>query len=123
MAVSRPGFLTGYDFLPLVAALGERDGLRRRAPNYEGYVETGARDRRIRPGWFHDGWPPFAGFGGGTLLLIQDYSPAAPGNVGQIIAFAHDPDEISYVATDFQNFLRASLPSINRDPQEFLGIF
>jgi cell wall assembly regulator SMI1 len=120
---SRPGFLTGYDFLPLAAALEQRDVMRRRAPNYKGYVAAEARDRRIRPGWFHDGWLPFAGFAGGTLLLIQDYSPAAAGNVGQIIAFTHDPDEISYVAPDFGRFLRASLSSIQEDPEEFMGIF
>jgi|SRR5262245_23694235 len=122
---ARPGFLTGYDFLSLATALEARDGMRRRArgPNYEGYVEVEARDKRIRPGWFHDGWLPFAGFGGGTLLLIQDYSPAAAGKAGQIIAFSKDPDRMSYVASDFKNFVRASLSSIRKDPREFMRIF
>ena len=93
------------------------------APQYEGYVEEKPRDQRIRPGWFHDGWLPFAGFGGGILLLIQDYSPTEEGNIGQIIAFTHDPDEISYVAPDFQTFLHHSLSSIKEDPEEFLEIF
>ena len=120
---SRPGFLTGYDFLSLASALKERDSMRSIAPQYEGYVEERPRDQRIRPGWFYDGWLPFAGFGGGILLLIQDYSPAEEGNTGQIIAFTHDPDEISYVAPDFQTFLHHSLSSIKEDPEEFLEMF
>ena len=120
---SRPGFLTGYDFLSLASALKERDSMRSIAPQYEGYVEERPRDQRIRPGWFHDGWLPFAGFGGGILLLIQDYSPTEEGNIGQIIAFTHDPDEISYVAPDFQTFLHHSLSSIKEDPEEFLEMF
>ena len=64
-----------------------------------------------------------SGFGGGILLLIQDYYPTEEGNIGQIIAFTHDPDEISYVAPDFQTFLHHSLSSIKEDPEEFLEIF
>jgi cell wall assembly regulator SMI1 len=120
---SRPGFSTGYDFLSLASALEERDSMRQVADQYEGYVEDKPRDRRIRPGWFHDGWLPFAGFGGGILLLIQDYSPAETGNMGQIIAFTHDPDKITYVAPDFHTFLEQSLSWIKNDPEEFLEIF
>lgn len=119
----RPGFLTGYDFLSLASAEEARAGMERRSPQYLGYVEETPRDRRIRDGWFHGGWAPFATFGGGSLLLIQDHSPAEDGVVGQIIAFTHDPDEISYVAPDFPTFLRLSLKGVQEDPEEFLEIF
>ena len=120
---SRPGFLTGYDFLSLTSALEERENMREIAPQYEGYVEKKPRDQRIRPGWFHEGWLPFATFGGGTLLQIQDYFPTEKGNIGQIIAFTHDPDEISYVAPDFQALLSQSSSWIQENPEEFLEIF
>lgn len=120
---ARPGFLTGYEFLSLDAALAERESRRRIAPNYDGHVEDTARDVRIRPGWFQQGWLPFAGFGGGTLLLMLDHSPAEAGKVGQIIAFTHDPDEISYVTSDFASLLHGSLASIREEPEDFLQLF
>jgi cell wall assembly regulator SMI1 len=98
---ARPGRLTGYEFLAVEAALKEREGLRRRAPSYSKYREPGTRDARSRAGWFEPGWLPFAGFGGGTLLLILDLAPASPGTPGQIIAFTHDPDQIEYIAPSF----------------------
>ena len=120
---ARPGFLTGYEFLSLEAALEERESRRRIAPNYEGYVEDAPRDERIRPGWFQEGWLPFAGFGGGTLLLMLDHSPAEEGKAGQIIAFTHDPDEISYVASDFASLLDGSLAAIKEEPEDFLQLY
>jgi hypothetical protein len=39
-----------------------------------------------------------------------------------VIAFTHDPDEITYVAPDFPTFLQESLRSIDADPEEFLEI-
>jgi len=120
---AKPDFFTGYDFLSLDAAIKARAGMKRRAPQYAGYVEPEPRNKRIRPGWFHSGWVPFADFGGGTLLLIQDYSPSETGRAGQIIAYTHDPDEIDYVAPDFQTFLQLSLKSIKEDPEEFLEAF
>ncbi|MGH6616763.1 SMI1/KNR4 family protein [Sphingomonas sp.] len=119
----RPGFLTGYDFLSLASAEAALAGMERRSPQYLGYVEETPRDRRIRDGWFHSGWLPFAAFGGNSLLLIQDHSPADGGTVGQIIAFTHDPDEITYVAPDFQTYLQLSLEAVWDDPEEFLEIF
>jgi cell wall assembly regulator SMI1 len=119
----RPGSLTGYDFLSLTSAEAARAGMERRSRQYLGYVEEAPRDQRIRDGWFHRGWVPFAAFGGGTLLLMQDYSPADGGKAGQIIAFTHDPDEISYVAPDFRTFLQLSLDAVQEDPEEFLEIF
>lgn len=119
----RPDFLTSYEFLPLKAALAAREGMRKRAKQYVGYADPEPRDRRIQAGWFHDGWLPFASFGGASLLLIQDYAPAPGGRVGQIIAYVHDPDEIAYVAVDFSDLLKRSLRDIQADPEEFLQLF
>lgn len=119
----RPGFLTGYDFLSLLSAEKARAGMERIASQYANYIEPTPRDRRIRDGWYQSGWLPFTAFGGNSLTLIQDYAPANAGKVGQIIAFTHDPDEISYVAPDFSTFLRLSLSAIKDDPEEFLEIF
>ena len=115
----RPGYLTAYDFLSVDDALSERDAMQRRSPRYSGYEDPEPRDPRIRPGWFQDGWLPFAGFGGGTLLLIQDYSPSDAGRPGQVISFTHDPDRIEYVAPDFASFLSASLASAIAETEDF----
>ncbi|WP_052216249.1 SMI1/KNR4 family protein [Sphingomonas sp. ERG5] len=119
----RPGFLTGYDFLSLASAEEARARMERRSAQYIDYVEETVRDHRIRDGWFHGGWVPFAAFGGSSLMLIQDHSPAEAGKVGQVIAFTHDPDEITYVAPDFETFLQLSLEAVRDDPEEFLEIF
>ncbi len=119
---SRPGFLTGYSLFSVAQALQERAGMAARCPRYASYDEPRPRDPRIRPGWFHDGWLPFAGFGGASLLLIQDYTPAAPGQPGQIIAFSHDPDRIDHVAPSLAALLRPSLQNIRRYPDDLLEV-
>ncbi|MGE5201612.1 MAG: SMI1/KNR4 family protein [Acidobacteriota bacterium] len=115
----RPGYLDGYEFLSLEQALRARDRMKRRSPRYEDHEQREPRDARIRPGWFQEGWLPFASFGGGTLLLIQDQSPTSLGRSGQIIAFTHDPDSIDYVAPDLAELLSASLESIANDTEDF----
>lgn len=117
----RPGYLTAYDFLNLEAAMTKRAGMADRAPRYAGYGEPESRDARIKEGWFHHGWLPFASFGGATLLLMVDHSPSEAGNSGQIIAFTHDPDQITWVAPSFEALLVASIAEIEADPEEFLG--
>lgn len=119
----RPDYLTSYALLSVEDALAAREGMRRRADRYADYLDPEPRDPRVRAGWFHDGWLPFASFGGATLLLIQDYAPAAAGQVGQIIAYVHDPDEIAYVAAGFGDLLTRSLRDIRADPEEFLQLF
>lgn len=119
---ARPGFLTPYGFLSAASTLRFREVMRKRAPGYVGYVEPKPRDTRIMPTWYSDGWLPFADFGGGSLLLILDSSPASRGVPGQIIAYTHDPDEISYVAQSFDRFLSDSLKAAQRDPDEFLQL-
>lgn len=120
---ARPGFLTSYGFLSTTSALERRDALRECAPTYGDDAGGDHRDARVAPGWFSDGWLPFADFGGGTLLLIVDCSPTTRGTPGQILAFTHDPDEISYVAPSFEQFLGSSLKAARTDPDEFLQLF
>lgn len=117
----RPGYLTAYDFLPLEKSIAGRARMADRAPRYAGYDEPEPRDARIREGWFHQGWLPFASFGGATLLLMADHSPRESGTPGQIIAFTHDPDQITWVAPSFGALLKASIDEIEADPEEFLG--
>jgi len=117
---ARPGYLTGYDFLSAAVARAERDGLRARASQYDGYVEADPRDSRIQTGWFQPGWLPFAGFGEGTLLMMIDLNPTEEGTTGQIVAFTHDPDEISFVAPSFSQFLASSLAVMAAEAEEML---
>lgn len=120
---AKPDYLESYKFLSLKGALAEREKMRKRASKYANYEDPEPRDKRIRPGWFHDGWLPFANFGGATLLLILDMTPAPRGKAGQIIAFTHDPDSIEYVAADFGDYLKRSLSTIQGDAEEFLQLF
>lgn len=117
----RPGYLTAYDFLTLEKAISGRARMADRAPRYAGYDEPEPRDKRIKEGWFHQGWLPFASFGGATLLLMVDHSPSEAGTPGQIIAFTHDPDQITWVAPSFAALLVGSIAEIQADPEEFLG--
>jgi cell wall assembly regulator SMI1 len=120
-AFARPGLGTGYDFLPVAQALREYEALARRAPRYRDYPEPVPRDRRIRPGWFHPGWLPFAGSGEGARLLMVDASPSASGTVGQVIAFTHDPDTVDYVDASLADFLTVSLAAIIANPAGVLA--
>lgn len=120
---ARPGFLTPYGFLSVAGSLKAREDMRKRAPQYRDYVQPTPRDARINPAWFCEGWLPFADFGGGSSLLILDCAPERKGNVGQIIAYSHDPDELAYVAKWFELFLSASLKAAQSDPDEFLQLF
>lgn len=119
---SRPGFMTGYEFLSVSEAIEERASFAKRAPQYEGYEDPEDRDPRIAPGWYQPGWLPFASFGGGTLVLLVDASPSKRGRAGQIIAFTHDPDEMTYVAASFSEYLSASLRWIKSHPDDVLAL-
>ncbi|MCL2716191.1 MAG: SMI1/KNR4 family protein [Alphaproteobacteria bacterium] len=114
-----------FEFLSLDKAIEERSSMEQLAPQYQGYVEPKPRDKRIRPGWYHEGWLPFASFEHCTLSLIQDYSPSEKGNAGQIIAYIHDADRIEYIAPDFPTFLALSLKSFTKKGPELyeLGCF
>ena len=90
------------------------------ARQYDGYEQEQPRDPRICSGWYQAGWLPFAAFSAPDLLLIADHSPTASGQCGQIIAFSHDPDTISYVCTDFATLLEQSLATIREHPEDCL---
>ena len=117
---ARPGYITGYSFLSLADSLREREYMAHRAPQYDGYEQEQPRDPRICSGWYQAGWLPFAAFSAPDLLLIADHSPSASGQCGQIIAFSHDPDTISYVCTDFATLLEQSLATIREHPEDCL---
>ncbi len=117
---ARPGFVTPYDFISIEDATYEQSELQNCADTYEGCEEPEPRDSRIAPGWFLPGWTPFAQFGGGSLLLLSDMAPSPTGQAGQIIRFVHDPDEIVYIAQDFDAFLAASIEMIEQCASEFL---
>jgi hypothetical protein len=110
----------GYAFLSLEAALRERVGMACRAPQYDDYAQEKHRDPRICSGWYQAGWRPFVAYSAPDLLLIADHSPSASGQCGQIIAFSHDPDTISYVCTDFATLLEQSLATIREHPEDCL---
>lgn len=117
---ARPGYITGYSFLSLADSLREREYMAHRVPQYDGYEQEQPRDPRICSGWYQAGWLPFAAFSAPDLLLIADHSPTASGQCGQIIAFSHDPDTISYVCTDFATLLEQSLATIREHPEDCL---
>ena len=116
---ARKDFFTGYEFLSIKDALAQREGMKRRSPQYAEYSQPEPRDARIEEGWFQPGWLPFASFGGATLLLIVDYSPRK-GKPGQIIAFTHDPDTIDFVCNDFTHLLKESIKQISSEPEEYI---
>lgn len=120
---ARPGYLTGYAFLSLDGAARAREAMRRVAPQHQGHVQPRERDRRVRAGWFQEGWLPFASFGEGTLLLLVDLTPSEHGSVGQIISYTHDPDEIRHEAASFEALLDASITMIASDPGELLRAY
>ncbi|MFF9511035.1 SMI1/KNR4 family protein [Streptomyces sp. NPDC014724] len=117
---ARPGYLSGYGFLSIEAATERRRSMKRNAPRYADYVGPQPRDPRIRAGWFNDGWLPFAELGGGAGILMQDYCPTQEGTPGQIIAYVHDPDEVSYVAPGFEDLLEESIAEISTYPEEYI---
>jgi cell wall assembly regulator SMI1 len=103
---ARPGFFTGFDFLAIEEALDHRCGMRKRAPNYKDYSEPYQRDSRIQPGWYQDGWLPFASFSGATMLLVMDHSPCASGRSGR-------SSLTSMIRTQFSTSLLTSLAYSN----------
>ncbi|MFB6717821.1 MULTISPECIES: SMI1/KNR4 family protein [unclassified Streptomyces] len=117
---ARPGYLSGYHFLSIEAATARRRSMKRNASRYADYLDPRPRDPRIGAGWFNEGWLPFAELDGGTGILIQDYCPTHAGTLGQIIAYTHDPDEMSYVAPSFEDLLEESIAEISAYPEEYI---
>ncbi len=117
--------LASYALLSITEGIAEREYFRQRAPQYssDGNVdENTPRDGRVGAGWFSEGWLPFASNAGG-LVLILDHQPNGSGNGGQVIGYAHDSDELFFVADSLSDLLSISLGQIEADPLEFLGLF
>jgi cell wall assembly regulator SMI1 len=93
--------------LSVRGAITQRSRFAARAPRYDGYVEEPL---------------PFAAFGGGSLVLLVDASPTVHGRSGQIIAFTHDPDQITYVGAAFPEYLAASLSWFEEKRDELLDL-
>jgi len=70
--------------------------------------EISELDRRIKPYFENKRWIPFAKLAGGSLKLMLDYDPTEHGEMGQIIAYIHDPDFVYYIAKDFRELLNMS---------------
>lgn len=117
---TRPDFFTGADFLSVSQSLALRNRLRDIAGNFAGWQESVPRDGRIRAGWFLDTWVPFAAFGRSTIVLFADCDPGPGGEVGQVISYVHDPDQISLVALDGEAYLDASLTWFRDQAGEFV---
>jgi len=72
------------------------------------YEQDSPRDPRIRGGWSHPRWLPFAEFNGFSTCVMYDRAPNDGGTDGQIIVYQHDPDAIYWVARNFEEFFQQS---------------
>ncbi|HZV00708.1 MAG TPA: SMI1/KNR4 family protein [Planctomycetota bacterium] len=115
---ARPDVLSGYNLMSVNESRSERRAFAERAASYDGYEQDEPRDKRIQPNWYDRGWVPFAEFGGGSLVLIEDHAPTRKGKPGQIIGYVHDPDEIVYVADSLSTLMPESIQAIEDDPYE-----
>lgn len=76
-----------------------------------------SKDDRLTGGWWAPGWIPFASGYGGAIVLLVDGSPGPAGQPGQVIAFIHDPDEMTWVAPSFGAYLQASAQALRATPR------
>ena len=118
---TRPGFFTGLDFLSLEQSLALRASLNALSPQFEGWEEPDPRDNRIASDWFPLGWLPFAAFGGSSIVFFAVCAPGPHGHVGQVSAYVHDPDQITFVAADGETYLGASLEWFRAEVEEFVA--
>lgn len=61
-------------------------------------------DAGIADAWWHPGWIPFAGNGGGDLFCI-DTAPATGGVVGQVVAHSHESGRRRLLAPSLEAYL------------------
>jgi cell wall assembly regulator SMI1 len=69
--------------------------------NFPGKAES---DPGIAPAWWHVGWIPFAGNGGGDFFCI-DTVPTAGGTRGQVIAHSHESGKRVKLADSLSAYL------------------
>jgi len=86
---------------------------------YAEYSCDELRDKRIKPCWFNKKWVPFADFGNSIFEVSVDNDPSEHGDLGQIIAYLHDPDNIHYISKNFEVFLKDSINLILKYPEDF----
>ena len=115
---SRPGFVDLLSLLSPHEALAVRETVRERAPRMLAALGP-LTDPRLSTQWWEPGWLPFADFCGVTILMV-DGSPGPQGQLGQVIAFEHDPDDTYWVAPSLQAFLAGSAQAIDAEPEQFL---
>ena len=77
-------------------------------------------DNKIKPYISHKQWIPFAQMVGGSLYLMMDFNPTEQGCMGQIIAYAHDPDFIHYVCSDIRGLLNNTITNLEDGSYEEL---
>jgi cell wall assembly regulator SMI1 len=65
---------------------------------------TATPDDGVRWDWWHPGWVPIAGDGGGDSICV-DLSPGEGGTVGQIILMSHDDGKRPRIAASFAQLL------------------
>ncbi len=112
-----PHLVIPYEFLTVNQAISAYQGLESRAVNYEALGLERASDPRIKDGWFHRGWLPFAEFVGGDILIC-DLAPES-GKRGQVIGFSHDPDDIVFIAASLPELLDLSLAALEEEQDQF----
>lgn len=54
------------------------------------------------------------------MVLFVDCDPAADGTEGQIIAFVHFPDEVTFIAPDGGSYLALSLAWLQENAEDFV---
>ena len=67
-------------------------------------------------------WPRAPSFDRGPQQVEIRVERLAEGATGQIIAFTHDPDEMSWVARDFASLLKGSLQVFKKNAVEAAGV-
>jgi cell wall assembly regulator SMI1 len=70
--------------------------------DFEG--QTPPASTRVQAVWWHPGWVPFAGNGGGDLFFI-DTVPGDDGVVGQVVKHDHESGSHKVLATSLLEFI------------------
>ncbi len=65
----------------------------------------------VKKEWWARGWMPFAYDGGGDYLLL-DLDPAPGGQVGQVLHYWHDLDDMALLNRDFASWFELVSDSI-----------
>jgi cell wall assembly regulator SMI1/ankyrin repeat protein len=94
-----------YELLPAAAIVSEWNMWKSLVDGGEFRNQSSAPDDGIRDAWWHPGWIPIAGNGGGDFLCL-DLAPVDKGRIGQVIELRHDSPARRMGAASFAEFLR-----------------